>query len=379
MSAASAPATRCRSVLIAANTSWYVHNFRASLIARLRERGHRVAVASPPDAYTARLFDLGVVRHHPLPALARRVSPREELALLRALRAVFRREPSDLCLTYTPRINCYAPLAAWPRRRPQIVRNVSGLGAAFGAGHTLAALVSGALYRSGRRSRWTFYQNAHDMRLGLARGFSPPARSSLLPGSGVDLARFRAEARPPPRRPRVLMAARLIPAKGFVDFLEAVRAFGPGRLDARLAGAFSGESGLGRRAFDALLAESGVEYLGHVDDVAPLLRAADCVVLPSTYAEGVPRILLEGAASGCVLIAYPNPGSEAIVRHGRNGWICDEATPAALGRAFDALVALTPERWQSMRAAARAEVEARFDERIVLDAYLALVEGSETP
>ncbi len=43
-------------------------------------------------------------------------------------------------------------------------------------------------------------------------------------------------------------------------------------------------------------AEGVIEYLGQTDDIRPHLHAADCVVLPSAYREGVPRSLLEAAA-----------------------------------------------------------------------------------
>jgi hypothetical protein len=63
-------------VLIAANTSWYLYNFRLRLMKELAAAGHRVVALAPPDHYTARLAEHGfetvsypVSRRGPTPSL----------------------------------------------------------------------------------------------------------------------------------------------------------------------------------------------------------------------------------------------------------------------------------------------------------------------
>ena len=47
-------------ILLAYNTSWYVWNFRMSLIRAKRARGCEVVVVAPRDAYTDRIIAEGI-------------------------------------------------------------------------------------------------------------------------------------------------------------------------------------------------------------------------------------------------------------------------------------------------------------------------------
>ena len=80
--------------------------------------------------------------------------------------------------------------------------NISGLGTAFMRRGPLQRLVD-RLYRVGfRRAPVVFFQNADDRDLFVERRIVRPDQARLLPGSGVDLERFRAGAvAPTDRRP----------------------------------------------------------------------------------------------------------------------------------------------------------------------------------
>ena len=45
------------------------------------------------------------------------------------------------------------------------------------------------------------------------------------------------------------------------------------------------------------------------------------MIFPSSYPEGVPRVLLEGASMGLPLIAYDNVGSNEVVINETNGFL----------------------------------------------------------
>jgi glycosyltransferase involved in cell wall biosynthesis len=46
-----------------------------------------------------------------------------------------------------------------------------------------------------------------------------------------------------------------------------------------------------------------VRWLGHIDDFTGVLAATDVLALSTDYPEGLPLILLEGAAAGCARVA----------------------------------------------------------------------------
>jgi glycosyltransferase involved in cell wall biosynthesis len=108
--------------------------------------------------------------------------------------------------------------------------------------------------------------------------------------------------------------------------------------------------------------------------VRPEIADADCVVLPSYYREGIPRSLLEAVAMGRPLIAADSIGTREPVRNGRNGFLCRPRDPQDLASKMLAMAALSPQERLAMGEASRRIAEERFDERIVLNAYLEQVE-----
>ena len=72
---------------------------------------------------------------------------------------------------------------------------------------------------------------------------------------------------------------------------------------------------------DKWISEGIVEYLGTKEDVAPVLEAAHCIVLPSFYHEGTPRSLLEAGAVGRPIITTDMPGCRDVVVDGKTGYL----------------------------------------------------------
>jgi glycosyltransferase involved in cell wall biosynthesis len=118
--------------------------------------------------------------------------------------------------------------------------------------------------------------------------------------------------------------------------------------------------------------EGVLTYLGPSDDVRPFLAAADCVVLPS-YREGVPRTLLEAAAMGRPIITTDAPGCRDTVVHGQTGFMCRVADVDDLAAQMLVLIEMPSAERQAMGQRGRWRVEAEFDERIVLQAYLGVM------
>ena len=59
--------------------------------------------------------------------------------------------------------------------------------------------------------------------------------------------------------------------------------------------------------------EGIITYLGQSDDVRPFIMQSLCVVLPSFYKEGVPRILLEAMSMGKPIITANVAGCKECV------------------------------------------------------------------
>jgi glycosyltransferase involved in cell wall biosynthesis len=370
-------------LVISINSSWNIFNFRQRLIGDLQRSGYEVVALSPPDAYSARLAELGV-RHIAIDIDSKGLSPSRDLRLLAAYYRALRQLRPAAYLGYTAKPNIWGSLAANALGIP-VVNNVSGLGTAFISRGPLTSVVS-SLYRLAlRRSATVFFQNPEDLDLFLRKRLVSTHQAALLPGSGVDLERFAVAPLPHSRHPErftFLLIARLLGDKGLREYVEAARLVKRshphvifqvlGFLEAQ------NRSAISRAEVEGWVAEGAVEYLGSSEDVRAAIAAADCVVLPS-YREGLPRTLLEAAAMGRPLIATDVPGCRHVVQEGLNGFLCAVRDASSLAEACFKMLALTEPRFAAMGVAARERVEREFSDAIVANSYIEALERSLHP
>ena len=364
-------------ILISINTSWNIVNFRGGLVQALREHGYRVVAATPHDDFTPRLDRLGV-EHVPISIDQRGTSPVRDLALLASYFRILRQVRPSLYLGYTAKPNIYGSLAAHALDIP-VINNVAGLGETFMKKDWLNRLVR-VMYKAAlTRSRRVFFQNSDDRDLFTAAGIVRPGNTGLLPGSGIDLERFAPVAKPAGEEVRFLLVARLLAAKGIGEYVEAARRLRPHFPNVRwqIAGILEeGRSGaVPASALRGWEAEGLIDYLGALEDVRPAIGDADALVLPSYYPEGTPRSLLEGAAMGKPLITCDLPGCRNVVRDGVSGYLCAPRDAASLAEAMRRLLGLADGDRAAMGRASRRLAEECYDQRLVIDRYLAEIDG----
>ena len=336
--------------------------------------GFDVVAIAPEDPHSARLTELGC-RFVPVRMSARGTSPLEDAKLLLDYRRILRKERPSAFLGYTIKPNVYGSLAAHSLKIP-VINNIAGLGISF-LKHGLFQRFVRMLYRAAlRRSRTVFFQNPDDCSLFLEAGLVRERQTQLLPGSGVDLARFRpVEKTRKAEDPFVfLLVSRLLKSKGIAEFAAAaalVRARHP-HAQFRIAGILEPghRDSVSEEEMRRWEAAGAITYLGALDDVRPTLGEADAMVLPTFYPEGTPRSLLEAAAMGKPLITTDVPGCRDVLDEGVNGFLCEPKSIQSLADAMLRMIELSEEQLRSMGAASRRKAETRFDEQIVITRYL---------
>jgi glycosyltransferase involved in cell wall biosynthesis len=356
-------------IAVMLNASWNIVNFRLGLLKALAQDGHHIIVVAPRDAFSDRIpFEF-----HDLPMKADGMNPAHEMALLWRMIRLYKRIRPDVALHFTPKPNIYGSLAARWLGIPAI-SNVAGLGSMFNRSKPVRWFFKNLYSLALRKNPRVFFQNEEDLRFFLEQRLVKAQAAFRLPGSGVDLARFiprpRAEERP---ETRFLLVSRLLWEKGIGDYAEAARLVDSrgltarfqlvGFLDARNPGAVP------RADVEKWVSENVLEYLGPRDDVRDAIAQADCIVLPSFYREGVPRILLEACAMGKPIIAYDNVGSRDVVEHGRNGFLVASRDVGALAEAFMVFLAMGRGDREAMGRFGRGKVEREFDEALVIGEY----------
>jgi glycosyltransferase involved in cell wall biosynthesis len=359
-------------LLIFCNDYAYFMAHRHALFSHLPAKGVDVAAycGGMPEAAPAAAF--------PIRAYAcdrYRLRPLRDLRLLVQMLLAIRRHRPAVVHTITLKPNLVGGLAVRlhnlvSRRRCRLVTLTAGLGRAFapprraaGGGWTRRLVVLGLRLGLGDGRAVAVFENAADRDAWVAHGIVAESATRVVAGTGVDPDAFRVSPTRPAIPPlRVLFASRLLKSKGieaFVDLAAETHRLGlqvefvaAGRPDPDDADSVD----LAGRALPPNLS-----YVGHVTDMPALLAGVHAVLLPSVYAEGLPRILIEAAATGCVLIASDIAGCRRIVRHGENGWLLPVADAGVDFSAMLAAVttlAADPHRVASMGRAATATFRA---------------------
>jgi glycosyltransferase involved in cell wall biosynthesis len=361
-------------IFIAVNAAWNILNFRASLIEAMVAEGFDVVAVAPDDAYSARLSELGC-RFVALPMDNQGTHPLRDLLLFLRFLLLLRREQPNVLFAFTVKPNIYGSLAAGILGIP-VVNNIAGLGAVFIKGGWLMYLVRGLYRLALRRSAKVFFQNGDDRALFVDSGLVKPKQADLLPGSGIDLSRFRANEKSSMSSAkdvglpfRFLLIARMLLDKGVVEYVAAAKQihsrfpnveFGLlGFLDVQNPAAISTEE------MNVWVASGVVRYLGVSDDVRLEIAQADCIVLPS-YREGTPRTLLEAAAMAKPIITTDAVGCREVVDDGVNGYLCQVRDADDLAAKMHAMLGLSVAERAAMGAAGRKKMELQFDEKIVI-------------
>ncbi len=297
-------------------------------------------LASPPDPYAQVLqregftwFGVDISR--------RGLNPVEDLRSLRALRHLYRSAGPDLVHHFTIKPVIYGSLAARLARVPAVVNSVTGLGYVYLAGGWQGGILRPLvwlMYRfalAGENTR-VLFQNETDRQAFLSTHLLDEKRTVLIPGSGVDVQRFRPTPEPE-GSPVAVLASRLLWDKGVGELVEAARILKARGVQGQIVLVGAPDPGnpasIPAETLEAWDREGIVRWLGHQEDMHSVYARACVVVLPS-YREGLPKGLIEAAAAGRPVVATDVPGCRDVVIPGETGLLVPPRDPAALAEAL---------------------------------------------
>ncbi|MCP4309833.1 MAG: glycosyltransferase family 4 protein, partial [Bacteroidetes bacterium] len=105
--------------------------------------------------------------------------------------------------------------------------------------------------------------------------------------------------------------------------------------------------------------EGVVELWRERDDMPDAFAQSHIVCLPSTYGEGVPKVLLETAACGRPIVTTDTPGCRDVVKDGYNGLLVPVHDVDTVAEAVKKLL-ISPEQRKQMGLRGREIVEDEF-------------------
>jgi glycosyltransferase involved in cell wall biosynthesis len=359
-------------IILAANVSWYLYNFRRNTILRLIEEGHEVITVSSHDSFSQKLQELGsTYRNIKMDSGGK--NPIKDFKTIIDLCNLYRMLKPDLVLNFTPKMNIYGSFAC-RLNKVNVINNVSGLGSIFIEENLLSKVVRVLYKLSQQKVNKIFFQNDDDKE--LLNGFLklPVSRIGRIPGSGVDLSRFIISEAPDDSVIRFLLVARLLYEKGIGLYAEAAKILKSKypNLEFRLVGFMDSDnpSAINKDELQEWVDKNYINYLGSTNNIEEKIKDVDCVVLPSYYREGVPKSLLEAAAMGKPIVTSDSVGCREVVNEGSTGFLHETKNLDDLVVMLEKIILLPHKQRLLMGKRGREKVIKEFDEEIVIEKYL---------
>lgn len=362
---------------------WYFVSHRLELAIAAREAGYDVAVASRVDRHGERITAAGL-KLYPVSFNRGGLNPLEEMRTLAEIGRIYRLEKPDIVHHVALKPVIYGSLVAkWLGIRGT-VNALGGLGFVFSSTTARARMMRGIirpLLRFVLRGKHSLLivQNRGNRDHLVGEGVVELESTRLIRGVGVDPAAYR-QVGEETERPLVILPARLLREKGVCEFVEAARSLRKKGVKARFALVGKPDpanpASLTQAEVDRWASEGIVEYWGWQDDMPSVFAAAQIVCLPS-YHEGLPKSLLEAAASGCAIVASDIPGCREIVTPGETGWLAPVRDAGGLAAALEQAIE-RPDLRARFGTSARNIVERDFSVARLAEQTIALYRELES-
>lgn len=362
---------------------------RIGLARAIIKDGWELHLATSNASGDKRLLEEGIIPHD-LPTYTSSLNPIPQAKVFAALSKIIKDIRPDIIHAITIRYSFWTGLSRrLLRLQTPCVFTIAGLGSLFLSHHASVRAVRVGIvpllkYVLGGALHKVIFQNNDDAKILINLGAVKKENAVLVRGSGVDIYLFRPSPEPQNTMPAVLFCSRLLRAKGIGEFVHAARILKSKGIAARflVVGdiANGNHDSITRAQIQEWHDEGSIEWLGQRTDIAGLMAQSAFVTLPSYYGEGVPKVLLEAAASGRPIVTTTMPGCRDVVEDGVSGLLVEPKDAWDLAAAFEKLLGDYALR-ASMGTAARKRAEEIFAlEKIntkTLAVYKALIFANE--
>jgi glycosyltransferase involved in cell wall biosynthesis len=366
-----------RKIILSSNTAFSLYNFRLSLMRTLKKRGFEVAVVSPEDERYSELlkkeFEFYSVKN-----LDRKgTNPIKDFKLMLEYFLLFKRIRPSLVINFTIKPNIYGSISAGLLNVTSI-SVITGLGYTFIEESWLTNLVK-ILYRIAFSfNRAVIFLNSEDLKT-----LEPLCRSKsfLIESEGIDIRIFNPSFCKDTKKNvfTFLFVGRLLKDKGVYDLIQAFKRLKQENPELKLIIVGSPDEGnpdsIREEEVENWVKDGLIEWYGFQEDVRPFYCVADCVVLPSYYREGIPRVLLEAMAMEKPIITTDSVGCRNVCADGVNGFLVKPKDVESLYLAMKKMIELDPKTLNEMGKQGRKLAEEKYEVMKIVNKYIEVIES----
>jgi glycosyltransferase involved in cell wall biosynthesis len=339
----------------------------------LLDAGYMVIVIASCDEYSHYFTRYGI-KYIPI-KMKMNKNPLTDIIIFMRYCVIFKRLKPDVFLGYTAKPNIYGTVAA-KIFGVKVISNIAGLGSNFITRSYTSYIIKILYSYAIKLSDLVLFQNKDDLNAFINMRLLRHKRYDCLPGSGVDLNKFAYSKMTEFKNINFLFIGRLLKDKGIYEFIEAscLVKKNYNNVTFQILGSCDSDNptSISSNELMRLINNTAIEYLGHQDDVIPIMKNSTCVVLPS-YREGTPKSLLEAAAIGRPIITTNAVGCKEVVDNGKNGYLCKVSNVSSLFDAMEKFINLSFTSMTKMGEEGRHKIVNKFDEKTVHKRYLAAI------
>jgi len=258
-----------------------------------------------------------------------------------------------------------------------VVSAISGLGFVFIDNRFIGKIrkkIVLYLYRIAlnHKNQKIIFQNSDDKNVLVSLARVSHEKTVLIPGSGVNL--FKYKTSPPPERdfPVVMFASRFLIDKGIREFVHAAELINSVEhcADFALVGGIDlfNPASIQQDELDEWKRKGNVEIWEYSSNMEKTLLNATIVTLPS-YREGYPKILIEAAACGRAIVTTNVPGCRDAIESNVTGLLVPVKDAVLLAESISILLD-NKNKCEKMGINGRKRAEELFDIRMIVDSHI---------
>lgn len=367
------------------NSDWYFHLHWLERAKKVQEQEYEVHVITHfvNEEIKADLINLGFICHH-VGMNAQSFNPFNLLTSFYTSHKLIKKINPDIlhCITIKPTL--IGGLIAKKYNKAAVLSFV-GLGRVFMDNYTLMAPLQKIILKlykiiCSNNKCILMFEHEHDRRRLTKLLNLDKNKTVVVDGAGINHNIYKYSQENTTEKPVVLFASRLLWNKGIGDLVAVKKKLAEKNIDFELKVAgiiVDNDSDAVPMSFINKWQRDGlITWLGQTQDVYSLIKECNIVALPSVYAEGIPRILLEACSVGRSCIAYNVGGCDSLIIDKVNGILIDKGDVKSLTDNIEYLLQ-APEVRIKMGMQGRSRIEKKFTtehiSRITLAVYRSLL------
>lgn len=348
-----------------------MYKFRSDLMRDFIDKGYSVVVVAPFDEWSQEIKNLGC-KFIALNLDRKGLNPFKDFLYILKLTRLLISLHADVTLAYTIKPVLYGSISSWLAGVPNRIAITTGLGYTFSAENWINTLTSFLYKISLKFATQVWFLNPDDLSIFIEKKLVHKSKTFILPGEGVDVDYFK----PIPSSGNAItftLISRMLWDKGvgiFAECAKELKVENP-QFNFLLVGPVDLENpmGISLQQLETWSAEGFLSYLGPSNDVRTILKDTTCLIHPTYYKEGLPRILMEANSMGIASITTDIPGCRDVVIDGKNGFLVPPNDKPQLKKAILKYIELDELIKKEISILARDRIIRNYSSKIINSIY----------